>query len=40
MNQPPPEPAHRNNARRDGFAALAAFALAAGLIFMVIHHFV
>jgi hypothetical protein len=39
MNQQP-GPVKENRARRDGFAALAAFLLAAALIVMVINHFV
>ncbi|MEO6494125.1 MAG: hypothetical protein ABIP99_14950 [Ilumatobacteraceae bacterium] len=47
MNQPPepaprptPEPVENNRASRDGLAAVAALLLAAGLIAMVITHFV
>ena len=39
MNQQP-DPAARNRAKRDGFAALAVVILAAALIAMVINHFV
>jgi hypothetical protein len=39
MNQQP-EPVKENKARRDGFAALAAFVLAGALIAMVINHFI
>jgi len=39
MNEQP-EPGENNRAMRDGFAALAALLLAAGLIAMVINHFV
>jgi hypothetical protein len=39
MNEQP-DPAVKNRAKRDGFAALAVVILAAGLIAMVINHFV
>ncbi len=39
MNQQP-QPAAKNRAKRDGFAALAVVILAAALIAMVINHFV
>ena len=40
MNQQTEPGKEKNNARRDGLAAVAAFLLAAGLITMVITHFV
>ena len=40
MSQPTEPVNENNNARRDGLAALAAFAIAAALITMVITHFV